>query len=441
MRVLFAECTNADAGYDAERLVDAFPGLIEAEGALLDDLPDRLERFHYDLVATTTFHADEAQVLVAGRIPVVAMLVGPGYLELVHEIAGLPNGSRVGPRVRLGARIRQHPRDAGPGRDPRRRHRVGAHRRHRGPRAGRPDGRHHPALARGAGRGPGSRPSRAASGSGRGPTTSIRPAWSCCAGRSSTSRAHAPGGGDAGLTLAGARAGGILVRRHVPTPYDGLVRRDFHVRREPRDRYAVGGSLIGTRGDLVVADTAGIRRLAARMNADRAGGAPSVQAGEIGALGLLHEIGHLLVARYEASRRPGAMSAALAALDARLGPDSHRLLDRFGQEFPGPGPEPEPPTERLEELMLTRISNENPALGPLRELVDDRELAQRHPLRGGHRRTGGGLRRRASGRRPGHLAHRADADAGPRRPHVAGRRSCATSASTGGRSSGPGSTT
>jgi DNA-binding transcriptional regulator YhcF (GntR family) len=96
VRVLFAECTSADAGYDAERLVDAFPGLIEAEGALLDDLPDRLERFHYDLVATTTFHADEAQVLVAGRIPVVAMLVGPGYLELVHEIAGLPTGSRVG---------------------------------------------------------------------------------------------------------------------------------------------------------------------------------------------------------------------------------------------------------------------------------------------------------------------------------------------------------
>jgi DNA-binding transcriptional regulator YhcF (GntR family) len=96
VRVLFTECTNADAGYDAERLGNEFPGLIEAEGALLDDLPDRLERFHYDLVATTTFHADEAQALVAGRVPVVAMLVGPGYVELVHEIAGLPTGSRVG---------------------------------------------------------------------------------------------------------------------------------------------------------------------------------------------------------------------------------------------------------------------------------------------------------------------------------------------------------
>ncbi len=96
VRVLFAECTNADAGYDAERLGDAFPGQIEAEGTLLDELPDRLDRFHYDLVATTTFHADEAQALVHGRVPVVAMLVGPGYVELVHEIAGLPAGSRVG---------------------------------------------------------------------------------------------------------------------------------------------------------------------------------------------------------------------------------------------------------------------------------------------------------------------------------------------------------
>ena len=96
VRVLFAECTSADAGYDAERLVDEFPGLIEAEGSLIADLPDRLDRFHYDIVATTTFHADEAQVLAAGRVPVVAMLVGPGYLELVHEIAGLPSGSRVG---------------------------------------------------------------------------------------------------------------------------------------------------------------------------------------------------------------------------------------------------------------------------------------------------------------------------------------------------------
>jgi hypothetical protein len=96
VRVLFAECTSADAAYDAQQLNEAFDGVVEAEGGLLDELPDRLSKFHYDLVATTTFHGDEAQAHVQGRVPVVAMLVGPGYLELVHEIAALPPGARVG---------------------------------------------------------------------------------------------------------------------------------------------------------------------------------------------------------------------------------------------------------------------------------------------------------------------------------------------------------
>src|SRR5688572_23117903 len=96
VHVLFAECTTADAGYDAERLNREFAGLIEAEGTLLDEIPERLDRFHYDLIATTTFHADEAQAFAGGRVPVVAMLVGPGYVELVHEISALQDGTRVG---------------------------------------------------------------------------------------------------------------------------------------------------------------------------------------------------------------------------------------------------------------------------------------------------------------------------------------------------------
>jgi hypothetical protein len=96
VHILFAECTHADAAFDAERIADAFPDVAVAEGALLEELIERLDRFHYDLVATTTFHADEAQALVGGRVPVVAMLVGPGYVDLVHEVAALPAGATVG---------------------------------------------------------------------------------------------------------------------------------------------------------------------------------------------------------------------------------------------------------------------------------------------------------------------------------------------------------
>ena len=121
---------------------------------------------------------------------------------------------------------------------------------------------------------------------------------------------------------------------------DARVMRDFHVRREPRERYAVTRQLFGSRGDLILADLVRIRSLAARMNSEREPGSPPVYAGEIAALGLLHEIGHVLIARYEERQATGAIARALADLEATLGPDATRLLDRFGQEFPGPGPEP-----------------------------------------------------------------------------------------------------
>src|SRR6476660_7619934 len=121
--------------------------------------------------------------------------------------------------------------------------------------------------------------------------------------------------------------------------------RNFHVRRSARERYDIDASLIGTRGDLLVTDLAAMRRLAARMNKARDASSAPVQAGEILALGLLHEVGHLMIAR-------------------------------FARAFPSPGPRRVPAPERLEEMLLTRLANENPALGPLRELVDDRILTQ-----------------------------------------------------------------
>ena len=97
VRVLFAECTTADANVDAERITEAFPERDRGRSRCCStSCPERLDRYHYDLVATTTFHADEAQAYVAGRVPVVAMLVGPGYMSLIHEVAALGSGSKVG---------------------------------------------------------------------------------------------------------------------------------------------------------------------------------------------------------------------------------------------------------------------------------------------------------------------------------------------------------
>ncbi|MEA2612391.1 MAG: hypothetical protein QOI52_350, partial [Chloroflexota bacterium] len=151
--------------------------------------------------------------------------------------------------------------------------------------------------------------------------------------------------------------------------------REFHVRRTARERYGIDDALLGARGDLLVADLAAIRQLAARMNSVRPAGAPSVGGGDIVALGLLHEIAHLLATRLE-TLGGGGMAAGLRDVRHEFGDDADLLLDRFSAAFPGRGPDPEPPLARLEELLLTRIANENPAIGPLRELIDDRVLRE-----------------------------------------------------------------
>jgi glycosidase len=153
------------------------------------------------------------------------------------------------------------------------------------------------------------------------------------------------------------------------------LERAFHVRRTARERYAIEDALFGIRGDLAVADIGGVRQLAAAMNEGRPTASAGVLAGDIGALGLLHEVGHLLVAR-QAAAGGATMATALRDVRRRLHDDLDRLLDRYGAAFPGSGRDPEPDLVRLEELLLTRVSNENPAIGPLRELVDDRILAE-----------------------------------------------------------------
>ncbi|MFL5779135.1 MAG: alpha-amylase family glycosyl hydrolase [Chloroflexota bacterium] len=150
--------------------------------------------------------------------------------------------------------------------------------------------------------------------------------------------------------------------------------RAFHVTAAARRRYEIEPTLADASGDLVAADRAAIRRLAARINQRRAG-PPIAQAGELTALALIHEVFHLVVERYEADVRPGAIAEAMAAVRTDLGEAAFaRLMERFGETFPHPLGTPEPESQLVEELILTRIANENPAATPLRELFDDRSL-------------------------------------------------------------------
>jgi glycosidase len=149
--------------------------------------------------------------------------------------------------------------------------------------------------------------------------------------------------------------------------------RELRVGRSSRERYALDRRHLGSEGELRVEEFAAARRLAARLNEIAAAGAPSASAGEIVALGLLHEVGHALIDRYAADVDPLLFREAVAALDERLGRASvDDVLTRVATEF---GQEPDRP-DLLESLVLLDVAAANPASAPLRPLVDPGPVAK-----------------------------------------------------------------
>ena len=148
--------------------------------------------------------------------------------------------------------------------------------------------------------------------------------------------------------------------------------RELRVGRTSRRRLELDARHVGPEGEVRVDEFAAARRLAARLNDRLAAGAPSASAGEIVALGLLHEVGHALIDHFERDVRPGAVATALERLDDLVGRGRvDDVLGRYATEF---GPEPKRP-DLLESLVLLDVAAENPASVPLRPLVDRSAVA------------------------------------------------------------------
>ncbi len=148
--------------------------------------------------------------------------------------------------------------------------------------------------------------------------------------------------------------------------------RELRVGRSSRKRYDLDERHLGSDGQLLVDEVAAARRLAARLNERAAGGAPSAHAGEIVALGLLHQVGHALIDNYEQEVAPNVFGDALLELETKLGRRKvHDVLDRLSAEF---GAEPGRP-DLLESLLLLDVAADNPASQPLHPLVDPGPVA------------------------------------------------------------------
>jgi glycosidase len=166
---------------------------------------------------------------------------------------------------------------------------------------------------------------------------------------------------------------------------------EFHVSRRAREAYGLEAPLFGLTGNVVLADFPAARAFAARINAGRPPG-QAIRAGQINALGLIDELQHLVLRAYRQRVKAGVMGEALTWLSGEIGEAAvDTALLRFVEEFPpaavyrrvlSPAAYLAADTEglsnrdiALEEMLMLRLANLNPAFAPFKELFDDATLA------------------------------------------------------------------
>jgi glycosidase len=171
---------------------------------------------------------------------------------------------------------------------------------------------------------------------------------------------------------------------------------EFHISRAVRDAARVDDQLFGYAGNVVFANVAASRKLAAALNQARGTGADpagAYNAGALFAMGLIDELSHALVANYRKQIDPSVLSEAVLWFTAQTEPQKlDQLLLEFTTQFPNAavfrghssaaewlrGSTDGLPNREaaLEELLMLWIANINPAFKPFQALFEDKGLRQ-----------------------------------------------------------------
>ncbi len=173
-----------------------------------------------------------------------------------------------------------------------------------------------------------------------------------------------------------------------------MIKFDFHVSKKARDKYEIDKSLFSVNGKIIIANYQLARILSEKINSKRREEGrvnQFVTAGQINALGLLHEIFHLLIRKYEESDNPGVFGKAINHLKKEISETGlEKTLLAFIEEFPPltvykneiraeeylkSRTSGKPNSEIiLEEMILLYMENSNPAASNLEELYSDHSL-------------------------------------------------------------------
>ncbi|MSP11611.1 MAG: alpha-amylase [Chloroflexi bacterium] len=169
------------------------------------------------------------------------------------------------------------------------------------------------------------------------------------------------------------------------------IKMEFHISRRARDRYQFDQSLFAASGHTITMNFYTARLFAEKMNSRRDlvnFPEQAVTAGQINAMGLIHELQHYVISSYLQTIDSHVMNKALAWIEEQMGKSAlDESLRHFADEFPavevyrrevGVGAYLEGETDGLsnrqvllEEMALLWLANINPAFSPFSELFDD----------------------------------------------------------------------
>jgi glycosidase len=166
---------------------------------------------------------------------------------------------------------------------------------------------------------------------------------------------------------------------------------EFHVLRQARDTYNLEDTFFSIRGNVIFGGYVEAQRFAAQVNAKRSTEA-AVQASQLNAMGLLHEILHFVISKYQEETNPNAFVNLFANLNAvHSESEMDKLLVAFAETFPVSSvySGQQTPVQYLngqsngvsnrkivmEELILVWLENRNPGFSPIGDLIDDKPLA------------------------------------------------------------------
>ena len=181
----------------------------------------------------------------------------------------------------------------------------------------------------------------------------------------------------------------VLSRLTGEAPPHG--RRDFHVQKGARDELGIDDAFFTSGGDVVFPTLERSQLFAALLNEKQAlAPAQALQASQVNAMGLVHEVFHAVIAAWRAKVAPEAFRSLQRRLSDQLGPALETTLRRFLEAFPPPavyrgsqtpdqylrGASAGVPHREmvLEELLLLWLGNQNPAYAPIRAITSDEPL-------------------------------------------------------------------